>query len=317
MKLTYLLIALLLIPSSLAIVDVFQGRHSVTATSLIDPGPKGLGGFLSDINTTVQSNSVKLQVSGTWFQDFDRIIIDSILLDHNNEPISGVNCTLSLKDSTFTEILTNTQMAENTIAGEPHYTFNATNISLITSSQETGKFFGHVRCEKDPPKPFVIFSESDFEVHDIQLNVGDITVNNTETINQIIRTQQALASLLDRQFDFSQEEVFLVTDAFNSMSGILEAVENGEISEEAAAQKVKVIEQRLQNNMGGFYKQEMARFAPKAGGSSIISDIFATPKEMLGNSSLKNLLYWFIGLLLVANIIVVIIRRKRQFEEMW
>lgn len=266
-------------------VDIFQNRYSdVNVTQALDPGPKGIGGLLVALNAS--TNAPVLHVSGTWFEDTDRIIVNALLLQtvglQSNEPITGANCTISLKDSTLTQIVTSAQMLENNITGQPHYTYNQTNISAIASGVSSGKFFGHVVCIKGAPQPFTIYQETDFEVHPI---------TNT-LLSEIRSTKSFLQNLLQRQFDFSQEEVFLITDSFTSMSKILDAVESGRMSGEDAKVQFEEIEAHLEQGLGGKYGE--ARFMPKAGLSSFVSEIAQTPRKLAQNRSFTAVLTFLV-----------------------
>jgi hypothetical protein len=66
--------------------------------------------------------------------------------------------------------------------------------------------------------------------------------NLTELINEIRETKNYLEELLQKQYDFSQEEIFLITDSINSMSRIISAVEGGEIDSEEAREQFKEIQ---------------------------------------------------------------------------
>ncbi|MBS3150816.1 hypothetical protein J4443_00345, partial [Candidatus Woesearchaeota archaeon] len=66
-------------------------------------------------------------------------------------------------------------------------------------------------------------------------NFGNFTI--AQIIDEIKITRDLLGSLLNKQYDFSQEEVFLITDSVNSMNRIIELVGDGSLTPlEAQAQ---------------------------------------------------------------------------------
>lgn len=308
MRFLYYIIAITLCASMVAAaVDVFQNTHfDVEANQAIDPGAEGLGGLLTDINTSTSVPSV--HISSTWFQKFDKIIVDAIFLEKDGDPISGGICNISLRDANFTTLVVNASMEEAQIAGVPHYTYNQSNISALGGETE-GKFVGHVRCNK--PGKRSVFTEADFEVHEISVSA---TVNNTEVLNDIQSTRTLLRDMLDRQSEFAQEEVFLVTDAFNSMTDILEAVQSGEMSEGQAYEQYRHVRSRLDTQMGGRWRQKQATLTPKAGVTDIQAFFTARPRWLAG-WSVEGVLYSFIAVLLIG---IYYMRRKRDdFEELW
>ncbi len=276
----YTVFFLLLSALATAEIDVYQNSLYINASTSMDPGPKGLGGLLTSINNTVPTASI--QVSGTWFEDTDRIIIDALFIVGTTLVNNG-NCTLHLKDSGFEQIITSAPMQLNNISGQPHYTFNATNISAIAGNASSGKFFGHVQCIRTSPTVNV-FSVADFEVHPV-----------TNTILAEIRaTKTSLQALLQRQFDFSQEEVFLITDSFTTMTEILDAVEGGRMSGAEANAQVKGITARLEETLGDKYRSAAVSIKPKASLSSFISEVASTPRKLAGSQSFTKILVFLV-----------------------
>ncbi|MFQ5621098.1 MAG: hypothetical protein ACE5FT_04605 [Candidatus Nanoarchaeia archaeon] len=148
---------------------------------------------VDEINDTLGLDSVG--ASGTLFSPEDVIVVDALFRTNKGVPISGGSCNLTLMDSTFTLLIENATMTEQSVGGVPHYTFNTTNVSALGGAS-TGKFFGHVKC-KDGNKP-TIFAEADFEVR-----------------NSIATTDfSSVLTKLERIQEFDEELVFLVTDSF-------------------------------------------------------------------------------------------------------
>ena len=304
------MIVLLALPLVAAEIDVFQNSHFINASESMDPGPKGLGGILSSINQSIAAD-VTVQVSGTWLQKFDAIIVDALVI-RANSPVSGANCSLNLKNSLFAQVVTSAPMPEHTITGEPHYTYNATNITSISPAAEEGKFFGHVTCIKTPPGAFTVYTEADFEVHELRVS-ANVSVDNAAVINQILALQTTLIGLLDRQFDFTQEEVFLVTDSFTSMSRILDAVKGGSMTETEAKVKVSEIEQSLQTKLGAKYNEAKLTLTSKSGlFSRVTSSITATPRQFFNDSPTKVLAKLFFIFALIYGAVAVYEERKER-----
>ncbi|PIN73878.1 hypothetical protein COV20_02060 [Candidatus Woesearchaeota archaeon CG10_big_fil_rev_8_21_14_0_10_45_16] len=182
--------------------------------------------ILNQTKNLTEQLHYRLDTSGTWFQASDILLVDVLFLsDAGAGAISGATCNLSLIASNRSLILNNTGMEEVLIAGTSHYIYNVTNVSTLSSSgPQSGKFTGHVRCTDNQLVPTIRFAQVDFEVHDLKRDI----------IDEIQATKAALEKLLDRQYDFSQEEIFLITDAINSIAKISTRLDSGELSPEGA-----------------------------------------------------------------------------------
>jgi hypothetical protein len=76
---------------------------------------------------------------------------------------------------------------------------------------------------------------------------------NVELINLIKETRQYLLQLLtDMEYmqEFTEEEIFLITDSVNSMTEIVNYLENGEMTNDQAEQQFNVIKEELMNKLG-------------------------------------------------------------------
>lgn len=76
---------------------------------------------------------------------------------------------------------------------------------------------------------------------------------NVELVNMIKETRQYLLQLLtDMEYmqQFTEEEIFLITDSVNSMSQIVNYLENGEITGDQAEQQFNSIKKELMDKLG-------------------------------------------------------------------
>ena len=251
----------------------------------------------------------RLEVSGAWFQQSDTIIVDALFMRNSGMPITNANCTLSLKDSQFVEIVTNANMPEHTIGGEPHYTYNATNISVIAASIETGKFFGHVQCRRPNPLAHNVFAEADFEVHKVaEVNVSvSVQINNSALIEQIQETQEFLTTILEKAFDFSQEQVFLVTDSVSSMEGISTLLDNKKITPQQALEEYNKVQQDIYGRLSSWEHSQDIQVQAGTGDESNIITITESPRK---NGFFKIISF---GVLLgiIGIIVLTFFRRER------
>jgi len=92
---------------------------------------------------------------------------------------------------------------------------------------------------------------------DWDVSFGNITIGNQsldEIRDLIIDNKNKLVEMLremEKQQEFSAEEIFLVTDAVNSMTRVANMLAEGEITEDEARQEVDRINSNLETRMGG------------------------------------------------------------------
>lgn len=133
--------------------------------------------------------------SATLFTPEDVIVVDTLFLRNNGNPISGGSCNVTIVDNTLTSLVENATMEERLFGGIPHYTYNVSNVTAL-GGVTTGKFFGHVRCKRGNAR--AVLSEISFEVRD-----QSASTDLTSVLNKLSRMEE-----------FDQEMVFLVTDSF-------------------------------------------------------------------------------------------------------
>ncbi|MBW2981881.1 hypothetical protein KY343_03305 [Candidatus Woesearchaeota archaeon] len=130
---------------------------------------------------------------------------------------------------------------------------------------------------------------------------------NVELLNLIKENRQYLLELLtDMEFlqEFSEEEIFLITDSVNSMTKVIDYLEKGDITNEEAEQQFNQIRQDLEDQLG-----------IKLTGSAIgitSADIKPSPFKNLGEKlkDWRSLLF-FILLLMVSMTLIIILMLTR------
>ncbi len=81
-----------------------------------------------------------------------------------------------------------------------------------------------------------------------ETNFGNLTIENL--LADLNTTRNSLNDLLKRQTDFTQEEIFLVTDSMNTINSVIEQVASGSISQEEADAKLAEIRSSLSKLTG-------------------------------------------------------------------
>ena len=81
-----------------------------------------------------------------------------------------------------------------------------------------------------------------------QSNFGKYSLQ--KVLSDLAETKASLSAILNRQYDLSQEEVFLVTDAIVSVSAVIDSLQSGEITPEEAQQRFNAIQESMEKITG-------------------------------------------------------------------
>jgi len=187
--------------------------------------------------------------TGTLYFPESKIIVDAMFFDAGNQPIAGGACNLSLSNQNQTVVVENATLREIPIAGIPHYVYNATNSSVFAANLSQGVFSGHVRCMDPGAGNLVSYSKVNFEVRFFNSSGSSSATDLTPVLVSINQTRDLLQTLLVRANEFSQEEVFLITDAFNAVADLSAQVSTGKVSQTEASAKIVDINKDLEDSL--------------------------------------------------------------------
>ncbi len=248
-----------------------------------------------------------VKASGTLFLTNDTIFVDALYF-LGSTPSDDANCSISVMDDRLNTVLSNASMALRNISAVPHYQFLETNWSNRTGvNNETGKFVGHVRCVRNSAPGTITFTTVDFEVRDIakqQSVLSAIEGNATRVIAAISAelnaTRAILQSLLERQEEFSAEEIFLITDSLVQVDRIAKAIGEGSVNPDLAKEQLKIIEETI---------------APLISGRAV--DAAPAAATVRSGRSSDAIFYLIIILSIVVTAALIIRARMQDAEQFW
>ncbi len=189
-----------------------------------------------------------LSVSGALFLPNDTLIVDAIFTNTQGSNIAGAQCNLTLLDQNKSIVLSRANMPENTFTDISHYTYINTNFINTTNTTTTGNYYGHIQCTSGTLTRVSSLSFAILDLPNRIKNVLNIS-NNTLVTNQIIAINTSLVALINKDFSFDQEQIFLITDSLNQINSLATQVAQGTLSPEQAQEQLQKIKQNLLDHL--------------------------------------------------------------------
>ncbi|MFQ5475057.1 MAG: hypothetical protein ACE5DM_04440, partial [Candidatus Nanoarchaeia archaeon] len=141
-----------------------------------------------------------------------------------------------------------------------------------------------------------------------EVNVSvSVDLSNIEAL--ILDNRNSLVTLLyemERSQDFAEEEVFLITDAVNSMTRVVNHLNNGSITSEEAGKELNRIQQGLVGQMGD-----------KISGHLVYSNYVETDAGRYLCSQWGGLCWWYWPLILVLGVLVLLVGRYELHHQFY
>ncbi len=141
-------------------------NQSIVTAYTATPGP----GFITEIGTA--SATLRVLATGAVYVLNDTIVADAMYFQ-GNYPSNNAACEISIMDRQLVTIVSNASMTQTNISGLPHFIFRETNWSNRTGvGNESGRFVGHVRCQRQSGGDPVVSTLVDFSVLDIARTIN-------------------------------------------------------------------------------------------------------------------------------------------------
>ena len=254
-------------------------------------------------NSTVgSSDSGGLLTSGILFLPNDTLIVDSLFTGTDGTNIAAAQCNLTLLDQNRSIVLARANMPETLTADISHYTYLNTNFTNITNTTTVGNFFGHVRCSGSGVTRISSVSFAILDIPNRVKNAINIS-NNTQVINELTTLNTTLISLINKNFDFSQEQIFLVTDSLNQVNTIAKLVSEGTLTPEEASQQLIAIKTTLLKALSHNTTQTIK---PRATLSTFQETLISLKQKIFNWNA------FLLGTLLATGIVLLITLKKKE-----
>ncbi|MBD3249056.1 hypothetical protein GF336_03350 [Candidatus Woesearchaeota archaeon] len=151
-----------------------------------------------------------------------------------------------------------------------------------------------------------------------QQTLDNISASNSELISLIKESRQYLLQLLtDMEYlqEFTEEEVFLITDSVNSMSKVITHLEQGDMTGQEAKKEFDQIQQELDQKLGykitGLSVSEDLQYTPQS--SSIIGTITEKAKDW--RAILFIILLMILSILIVNVLVLVKLTNNMPYQR--
>ncbi len=207
---------------------------------------------------------------GALFLPNDTLIVDAIFTNTQGSNIAGAQCNLTLLDQNKSIVLSRANMPENTFTDISHYTYINTNFINTTNTTTTGNYYGHIQCTSGTLTRVSSLSFAILDLPNRIKNVLNIS-NNTLVTNQIIAINTSLVALINKDFSFDQEQIFLITDSLNQINSLATQVAQGTLSPEQAQEQLQKIKQNLLDHL---QQQKTQTIEPKSKPASFFNQNF-------------------------------------------
>lgn len=180
-------------------VIVFDGVSSTSIPLFIEEKSGG-----EKEVSVVKNDTAEARVLGTIYREGEQVKIVGACTRNDELVVSTANVTIFFPNNTI--FVNNTRMT-SIKTGLFNYTTESPNI--------TGNYLVHIRCIIGPRVADAI---AEFQIVEWAKTIG-------EADKKITTLNETVVNLLSKQFEFSQEEVFLITDAVNSIGTLIDSAE--------------------------------------------------------------------------------------------